>query len=613
MCGIAGISGWKKGPEELERALLAMQKALGHRGPDDRGILLDPKARWGLVHTRLSILDLSPCGRQPMTSADGKWHLVFNGEIYNYRSFLPGLEKVGHRFRSSSDTEVLLETLAREGMQALPKFRGMFAFALLQAESGQVWLGRDTFGVKPLYSAIGPDGELIFASEIRAVLASGRVAREISAEGLDGYLRSGSLPRPFTLVRGVFQQRSGCWSQYEAGQAVPGTCLEVNFFRKLGFERDAEGEIDRQPVKETRRALEDSLEAHFVSDVPVGLFLSGGIDSTALAALAHATGRRGLQSFSLGFREGNHDESALTRRIARRFGMDHHLLRVDAENGRELFEGYLEALDQPTVDGFNTYCVSKLAADKGSKVVLSGLGGDELFGGYRSFTSIPRIRQWGARRRLPRPIAAGLAAWPSSRLRRLVEILGEEPTFEQAFLGFRGNFTGRESSALVQKILGRMGKWDIRADLYQRDGEIDRLRFPTDSDVVGYLELSRYMRHQLLKDSDVFSMTHGLELRVPLVDLGLFDAIHGLPSSIRYQPGKKLLTMAVPEIPDYVYQHPKRGFTLPLEKWVYGHWKDMFASTARNFSGNVMWPWARLWSLKTLTYWLKKHGFEAGG
>ena len=613
MCGIAGISGWKKGPEELERALLAMQKALGHRGPDDRGILLDPKARWGLVHTRLSILDLSPCGRQPMTSADGKWHLVFNGEIYNYQSFLPGLEKVGHRFRSSSDTEVLLETLAREGMRALPKLRGMFAFALLQAERGQVWLGRDTFGVKPLYSAIGPDGELIFASEIRAVLASGRVAREISAEGLDGYLRSGSLPRPLTLVRGVFQQRSGCWSQYGAGQAVPGTCLEVNFFRKVGFERDLASGTDRQPVKETRRALEDSLEAHFVSDVPVGLFLSGGIDSTALAALAHATGRRGLQSFSLGFREGNHDESALTRRIARRFGMDHHLLRVDAENGRELFEGYLEALDQPTVDGFNTYCVSKLAADKGSKVVLSGLGGDELFGGYRSFTSIPRIRQWCARRRLPRPIAAGLAAWPSSRLRRLVEILGEEPTFEQAFLGFRGNFTGRESAALARKIIGQSGKWDIRADFYEKDGEIDRVRFPTDADAVGYLELSRYMRHQLLKDSDVFSMTHGLELRVPLVDLGLFDAIHSLPSPIRYQPGKKLLTMAVPEIPDYVYQHPKRGFTLPLEKWVYGHWKDMFASTARNFSGNIMWPWARLWSLKTLTYWLKKHGFEAGG
>ena len=613
MCGIAGISGWKKGPEELERALLAMQKALWHRGPDDHGILLDPKARWGLVHTRLSILDLSPCGRQPMTSADGKWHLVFNGEIYNYRSFLPGLEKVGHRFRSSSDTEVLLETLAREGMQALPKFRGMFAFALLQAESGQVWLGRDTFGVKPLYSAIGPDGELIFASEIRALLASGRVAREISADGLDGYLRSGSLPRPLTLIRGIFQQRSGCWSHYASGSSAPGSCLETNFFRKLGFEKDTEGGTDRQPVKETRRALEDSLEAHFVSDVPVGLFLSGGIDSTALAALAHGTGRRGLQSYSLGFREGKHDESALTRRIARRFGMDHHLLRVDAENGRELFEGYLEAMDQPTVDGFNTYCVSMLAAKQGSKVVLSGLGGDELFGGYRSFTSIPRIQQWSARNRLPRPLTALLSALPSSRCRRLAEILFEKPSFEQAFLGFRGNFSGRESAALARKIIGQSGKWDIRADLYEKDGEIDRVRFPTDSDVVGYLELSRYMRHQLLKDSDVFSMTHGLELRVPFVDMGLFDAIHGLPSSIRYRPGKRLLTDAVPEIPHYVHQHPKRGFTLPLEKWVYGPWRDMFAVTERNFSGYVLRPWSRLWSLKVLTYWMEKHGFEAGG
>ena len=612
MCGIAGISGWKRGPEELERSLLAMQKALGHRGPDDRGILLDPKARWGLAHTRLSILDLSPCGRQPMTSADGKWHLVFNGEIYNYRTFLPGLEKAGHRFRSSGDSEVLLETLVREGMQALPKFRGMFAFALLQAESGQVWLGRDTLGVKPLYSAIGPDGELVFASEIRAVLASGRVAREISADGLDGYLRSGSLPRPLTLVQGIYQHRSGTWSHYGSGPSAPGSCLETNFFRKVGFERDVKAETDCQPVKETRRALEDSLEAHFISDVPVGLFLSGGIDSTALAALAHATGRRGLQSYSLGFREGNHDESALTRRVARRFGMDHHLLRIDAENGRELFAGYLEAMDQPTVDGFNTYCVSKLAADKGAKVVLSGLGGDELFGGYRSFYSIPRIRQWSSQNRLPRPITAILQAFPGSRSRRLAEILSEKPSFEQAFLGFRGNFTGPESAGLVQKIAGRKGRWDIRADLYRQDGEIDRLRFPTDSDVVGYLELSRYMRHQLLKDSDVFSMTHGLELRVPFVDMGLLDAIRGFPSSVRYQPGKRLLTEAVPEIPDYVHQHPKRGFTLPLEKWVYGPWRDMFADTEKHFPVSILRPWGRLWSLKVLGYWMEKHGFATG-
>ena len=166
MCGIAGISGWQKKPEELRAALEGMQRALGHRGPDDRGILLDPQGKWGLVHTRLSILDLSPCGRQPMTSADGKWHIVFNGEIYNYRDFRPGLEKAGHRFRSGSDTEVLLESFAREGMAALPKLRGMFAFALLRAEDGQVWLGRDLFGIKPLYSAVGADGELIFASEV---------------------------------------------------------------------------------------------------------------------------------------------------------------------------------------------------------------------------------------------------------------------------------------------------------------------------------------------------------------------------------------------------------------------------------------------------------------
>lgn len=612
MCGIAGISGWQKKPEELRAALEGMQRALGHRGPDDRGILLDPKGKWGLVHTRLSILDLSPCGRQPMTSSDGKWHIVFNGEIYNYRDFRPGLEKAGHRFFSGSDTEVLLESLAREGMGVLPKLRGMFAFGLLRAEDGQVWLGRDLFGIKPLYTAVGPDGELIFASEVRAVLASGRVPREVSPAGLDGYLRTGSLPRPFSLVRGVFQQRSGTWSHYVPQAAKPGSLLDSHFFRKIGFEREPTTPDGKTMMARVRSALEESLEAHFVSDVPVGLFLSGGIDSTAIAALAASSGRKGMQSYSLGFRERRHDEAPLTRWVARRFGMDHHLMRLDAENGRDCFQGYLEAMDQPTLDGFNTYCVSTLAAQNGAKVVLSGLGGDELFGGYRSFSRVPELKKWSARAGILRMLLPVMERFPGARVRRVGEILGESPSLEQEFLAFRGNFTRREAQALEKEMGREPGEWEIRADLYDNLGRLDRERFPTDADAVGYLELTRYMRHQLLKDSDVFSMSHGLELRVPFVDMGLFDAIRGLPAAIRYQTGKRLLTSAVPEIPDYIYQHPKRGFTLPVETWMKGPWKDMFTDVRKRFPEALLQPWSRLWSLKTLTYWLEKHGFAAG-
>jgi len=609
MCGIAGISGWQKKPEELRAALEGMQHALGHRGPDDRGILLDPQGKWGLVHTRLSILDLSPCGRQPMTSADGKWHIVFNGEIYNYRDFRPGLEKAGHRFRSGSDTEVLLESFAREGMEALPNLRGMFAFALLRAEDGQVWLGRDLFGIKPLYSAVGADGELIFASEVRAMLASGRVPREISPDGLDGYLRTGSLPRPFSIVRGVFQQRSGTWSNYIPKTAKPGSLLDSHFFRKIGFEQDPVVPAGKALVTRVRAALEESLEAHFVSDVPVGLFLSGGIDSTAIAALAASSGRKGMQSYSLGFRERNHDEAGLTRWVARRFGMEHHLLRLDPENGRECFQGYLEAMDQPTLDGFNTYCVSTLAARHGAKVVLSGLGGDELFGGYRSFSQVPKLKKWSERVGSLRNLFPLMSRFPGARIRRVGEILTQTPSLEQEFLGFRGNFTRQEARALEVELAGEQGEWVIQADLYDDKGRLDRVRFPTDGDAVGYLELTRYMRHQLLKDSDVFSMVHGLELRVPFVDMGLLDAIRGLPAPIRYQTGKRLLTSAVPEIPDYIYQHPKRGFTLPVENWMKGPWEDMFADVRRRFPGALLKPWSRLWSIKTLTYWLQRNGF----
>jgi len=289
--------------------------------------------------------------------------------------------------------------------------------------------------------------------------------------------------------------------------------------------------------------------------------------------------------------------------------MEHHLLRLDPDNARELFLRYLDTMDQPTLDGFNTFCVSSLAAEDGAKVVLSGLGGDELFGGYGSFYRVPDLQRRACRYGPQPRLGAMLEKVPSARFRRLGEILGAPATIEQAFASFRGNFTGQEA-ARIRAELGVDGPgWDVRADILAADGTIDRTRFPTDTDIVGYLELSRYMRHQLLKDSDVFSMTHGLELRVPLVDTELFSAIAGLPASVRYQPGKRLMVSSVLEIPEYVFSHPKKGFTLPVESWMQGPWRDLFADARRRFRGALLEPSYRLWSLKTLSHWLEKHGF----
>lgn len=587
-----------------------MQKAILHRGPDDQGILIDPHGHWGLAHTRLSILDLSAFGRQPMSTPDGKFHLVFNGEIYNFRDLRDRLEKSGHHFTSGTDTEVLLELLARDGHSVLPRLRGMYAFGLLRAEDGHVLLARDSFGIKPLYTAIGPDGELIFASEVRAILASGRIARKINPTGMDGYLRTGSLPQPHSLVQGTYQQHAGTWSEYLPHQAQPGSHLPAKAYFQIGFGARPIPASPQEILAQVRQSLEDTLEAHFVSDVPVGLFLSGGIDSTALAALTAASGRKGLRSYSLGYRESQYDESALTRRVARRFGMDHHFLRLGPDNGRELFQGYLDSLDQPTYDGFNTYCVSSLAARDGTKVVLSGLGGDEVFGGYGSFYRVPELYQL-ALRYGPRPVLGRLfQSLPSSRIRRMAELWTTPATLERTFSNFRGNFTARESAYLAKRLGVEGPAWDPVADLYGSDGQIDRARFPSDVDAVGYFELARYMRQQLLKDSDVLSMTHGLELRVPLVDTGLFGTIHDLPSAVRYQPGKNLLVSAVPEIPEYVWNHPKVGFSLPVDRWMKGPWLDLFQDVPRQFPWALLSPWYRIWSLKTLTHWLEHNGFE---
>lgn len=579
MCGIGGWFG-----EGIAGDDMGMLAALRHRGPDSEGVWHDPAGRACLVHTRLAIIDLSSAGAQPMTLSSRQW-LVFNGEIYNYRELQASLENGGERFAGQSDSEVLLRLLALEGGEAIRKLAGMFAFAHYDCETGRGLLARDAFGIKPLYY-VERMGGIAFASEVRT-LTSFAPDSAIDSTALRDTLMWGSVPEPSTLVDGIRELPAGCVLRWDGSRAA------VSRWHEITFEAEA---APSDPVAKTRAALVESIERHLVSDVPVGIFLSGGIDSTVVLALAREVLGPGadLRTFSVGFDDPAYDESQIARKTADHFGATHTEWRMGAEDGRAEIAAYLAAMDQPTIDGFNTWCVSRLASREGLKVVLSGLGGDELFGGYGSFRQVPLFLKLYRSLGPLRPLAAAtLQRTPAgSRWRRLAAFLGGAGSPLAAFHVQRGIFSEAEADELTCALTGvepAPARWETHP-------------MPADSaDVVSTLELTRYMRNQLLRDSDVFSMAHGLELRVPFVDARLFDSLAGIPASVRLQHGKQLLIDAVPEIPAWVRNQPKRGFRFPFEEWMRGQFGDVLAVADQKATLPLV-SWYRRWALAAVLH-----------
>ncbi len=530
-----------------------------------------------------------------------RYWIVFNGEIYNYRELREDLDRKGlgvrgeghgsevrdqqsvvrgqrsvvgtcdsalspqsspEDWQSNSDTEVLLRLLVREGKGALSKLAGMFAFAFYDSESGRALLARDAFGIKPLYY-LERAGGLVFASEVK-VLRPLVTETETAAAALRDTLLWGSVPEPATLTDGIRQLPAGCFLEWD------GTAAKVGRWHELRF---GAAPAPADPVAATRAALIESIQRHLVSDVPVGIFLSGGIDSTAVLALAREVLGPGadLRTFCIGFDDPAYDESSVARRTADRFGARHTEWRMTTEDGQAEIAGYLAAMDQPTIDGFNTWCVSKLARREGMKVVLSGLGGDELFAGYESFRQVPGfLRLHGLLRPLRPLVGAVLDRTPvGSRWRRLSAFMRGSGTALAAFHARRGIFTEPEAKELARLLTGR--------DAGPADWSLEDL--PDDpADAVSFLELTRYMRNQLLRDSDIFSMAHGLELRVPFVDVRLFNSLAAIPASVRLRQGKQLLLEAVPEIPAWVRNQPKHGFSFPFEEWMQGKFGELLAA-----------------------------------
>jgi asparagine synthase (glutamine-hydrolysing) len=589
MCGIAGILGGDPLDDAARQAVPVMLRALRHRGPDDCGTWTAPGGHAALAHARLSIIDLSPTGHQPMSTPDGRLTIVFNGEIYNHRELRAGLEARGVAFRSTSDTEVILRAYEADGAACVGRLRGMFAFALWDERERACLLARDAFGIKPLYLA-ERDGRLVFASEVRALIASGLVSRELDPAGVNGYFRMGSVPEPRTLLKGVRCLPAGHWATWHAGR------LDTRRHWTLNFTPGEQPES--AAVSATRAALLDSVTHHFISDVPVGVFLSGGIDSTVLVALARAVGRPELHTYSITFPDAPNDEGALARRTAAHFGTTHHEWPLDAAAGMGLFRQFLAAMDQPSIDGLNTFTVSKFARDQGMKVVLSGLGGDELFGGYKSFREVPRLARLNRLLRCTGPVRgaaqAVLGRAARAPLRRLGEMLGQPARLDTAYAALRGTFTAAEAAVLTQHITGQPAP-------AEEDGETE-FSDPTPEDTVSRLELTRYMRNQLLRDSDVMSMAHGLELRVPFLDRPLLDTVARIPAATRLRPGKQLLLEAVPEVPAWIARQPKRGFLFPFEQWMGAGWRETFTALDQR-SPVPLQTWYRKWALLALERW----------
>lgn len=585
MCGINGLVrlNAEAGPIDLGE-LLACREAMARRGPDDAGEWFSAGGRAALAHRRLSILDLSAAGHQPMSSPDGRYWLVFNGEIFNFRALRAELAAQGERFVTESDTEVVLALYARLGTQMLGRLRGMFALAIWDEREEALLLARDPAGIKPLcYSAEG--GVLRFASQVKALLAAGGLRPDIEPAGLAGFLLWGSVPEPWTLWRGVHQLPAGHFLVVRDGKTgAPQPYASPD-------PPEAPG-----PAGLTE-ALERSVAAHLVSDVPVAVFLSAGLDSSLIAALARRLSPEPPTTFTLSFDllAGTPlDEAPLARDTARVLGTRHVERRVGRADFEALWNDALTAMDQPSIDGFNTFLVSRMAHEAGIKVALSGLGGDELFGSYPSFRDVPR---WQRAARLAAGVPGLAALWPyltrplACRRPKLPGLLRHGRSLEGAYFLRRGLFLPEELPALIGRDRAEEGlrAYDPLADATgQLRTFLAKRSLAERAEAAGWvavhaLESSLYMRNQLLRDADWASMAHSLELRVPLVDAWLEAhllrqvfardpgraALEGLPFPPWRSKGE-VVRAAAPELPAALFERPKTGFYIPISEWASG-------------------------------------------
>lgn len=631
MCGIAGIVKLHgpAAPEDVA-AVQRMTDAQVHRGPDDEGIVsLSPASCFSVVlgHRRLAIIDLSEAGKQPMANEDETVWVTYNGEIYNFQELRAELSARGHAFRSRTDTEVLLHGYEEWGIEGLLcRLRGMFAFALCDSRRAsyplthtpKFFLARDRLGKKPLYYAW--DGRrLLFASELKALLASGLVERRLNPAALVAYLTFGSVPAPLTMLDGVEALLPGCYLTLEGGK------LERKVYWRLAFEED-QRLTEEEAVERLRALLQEAVRLRLVADVPLGAFVSGGVDSSAIVALMREGTGGPIRTYSMVFEEKDFSEGSFARVVAQRFAAQHTEYVVTPDEVLRELPCIIEAMDQPTIDGVNVYFVSKVTRENGTVVALSGIGGDELFGGYASFRLVPWLYRAaqvahampGGRWLSERAVSV---TGPNGRAQKLRALFRSAPSPEMAYLAIRGLFVDEDLKALVNPDLLKQAlrRFTPVGYLQEITAGSDGLRLPN---TVSLLELRTYMHNQLLRDTDVMSMAHSLEVRVPFLDHVLVEFLATVPVKYKLTTSPKALLVKAlnGKLPREVIERPKWTFTFPFEWWLAGPWRTWIEESLNNGNTEVFNPqgiqslwsgflkcrvhWSRVWALVVLQFWI---------
>ncbi len=592
MCGITAFFAYAAAAAPVSLVeLRAVRDRMARRGPDGTGEWLSPESRIALGHRRLSIIDLRAIADQPMAHDGGRLRIVFNGEIYNYHALRDELRQQGRVFETESDTEVILQLYDRDGPDCVRHLRGMFAFALWDEKRGGMLLARDPLGIKPLY--IADDGKTIrVASQVKALLAADGIDTRPDPAGHVGFLLWGSVPEPYTLHRGIRALLAGHTQWIDArGVQRPVSYWSLADILTCAPAPPASPEARRELLRET---LIDSLRHHFVADVPVGVFLSAGLDSTTIAALAAEDGAANLRTLTLGFREfegRENDETQLAELVARQRSTRHTTRWVLGREFGEERAALMEAMDQPSIDGTNTYFVAKAAHEAGLKVALSGLGGDEIFAGYPSFRQVPQlVRMMGPFAGLEsfgRAIRRATAPWLKNIVPPKYPGLLEYGTgFGGAYMLRRCLFMPWEMADILPPEMAREGLAEL-ATLQCLERDIARLDSPRLK--VTALEIAWYMRNQLLRDSDWAGMAHSLEIRVPFVDVALLARLAPLLGGDAPPSKGDMADTCRTPLPPEIRHRAKTGFVVPVREWVLGETAGQEAGAARGFRG-----WARL-------------------
>ncbi len=630
MCGINGIYGLSD-PDKAKQKIASMNKAMEHRGPDDDGVFVKEKIALG--HRRLSIIDLSQAGHQPMKSPDERYQIVYNGELYNYKELkfelqrvIAGTHQQAYFFQTNTDTEVIIAAYARWGSDCLKYFNGMYAFAIWDEQQQELFIARDRLGIKPLYYCF-TNGIFAFASEIRSLLQSELVPKKIDQNSLIDYLRFQTVHAPHTIIKGIKMLMPGHFIRIKNDK--------ITIHEYWNIVKDVNNEVAEKSYetvcKDVKTLLTKAVERRLIADVPFGAFLSGGIDSSAIVGLMSAVSTEKIKTFCVTFDEGEFSEANYAQLVAKKFNTDHHEIKLDPSGFLSQLPDALKAMDHPSGDGPNTYVVSKATREAGITMALSGLGGDELFAGYDVFKRALQIKNRMALNSLPlflRRTGSHLLTKlkPGIASEKIAALLEKKEISLASFypLSRQVHMDKQIKAFLKNKVLPENR---VEAQL----SNLDLSGLSSDISKISCSEITTYMQNVLLRDTDQMSMAHALEVRVPFIDYTLVEYVLGVPDKFKFPSSpKKLLVDALGNLlPSEIVDRPKMGFTFPWKQWMQKELRSfcedkMIALSKREFfiEEEVMklWKrflkndpyisWSRIWYLIVLENWLQENQIE---